>query len=282
MLLSVVIVLECTKPIFLRRRERRERENPMSNNTSIDFDNLPETAIALIEKIEAVLIDPQSEISTVSSYRRVEQYWVEEEARRQQNIENITLGALPYLNQDADPDAIAEDWIAFFIEKSQRESDAELQNLWSRILAREANVSGTFSVPTVNFFSELDEVEIELFTELCGFACEIEDTGIVPLVFSDESEIYNRHRINRETLTHLDAVGLVEFQRSRTFRLHVPSKYVIATYYGQRFRLVMPKDTNNELDVGTTVLTEIGQELAPICEGKPVEGFYEYLKSRWG
>ena len=254
----------------------------MSNDAPIDFDNLPETAIALIEKIEAVLTEARTEISTISSYRRVEQFWVEEEAQRQQNIEDIAIGALPYLNQDADPDAIAEGWIAFFIEKSQREPDAELQDLWSRILAREANAQGTLSVPTLNFFSELDEVEIEVFTELCGFACEVEGTGIVPLVFSEEAEIYNRHRINRETLMHLDEVGLVEFQSSRTFRLHVPSKYVIATYYGHRFRLVMPKDTDNELDVGTTVLTEIGQELAPICEGEPVEGFYEYLKSRWG
>ena len=44
----------------------------------------------------------------------------------------------------------------------------------------------------------------------------------------------------------------------------------------------MNRTATNELDVGTTILTEIGQELAPICEGERVEGFYEYLKSRWG
>ena len=104
----------------------------------------------------------------------------------------------------------------------------------------------------------------------------------MPLVFSEMSEIYNKHGINREALVCLDEVGLVEFQGSRSFRLHVSSRYVVASYYGRRFRLEMPKDTDNALDVGVTVLTEIGQELAPICEGEPVEEFYEYLKSRWG
>ena len=80
----------------------------------------------------------------------------------------------------------------------------------------------------------------------------------------------------------LEEAGLVQFQSSRGFRLPISSKYTVANYYGQRFRLVMPKDKNNELDVGTTALTEIGQDLAPICRGEPVEGFYEYLKDQWG
>ena len=43
----------------------------------------------------------------------------------------------------------------------------------------------------------------------------------------------------------------------------------------------MPKDTDNQLQIGTVVLTKIGKELAPICGSKPVEGFYEYVKEQW-
>ncbi len=103
----------------------------------------------------------------------------------------------------------------------------------------------------------------------------------MPLVFSEMSEIYNKHGINREALTCLEAAGLVQFQGSHGFRLPVLSKYVVASYYGRLFRLVMSKDTDNALDVGVTVLTETGQALAPICEGETVEGSYEYLKDRW-
>ena len=45
--------------------------------------------------------------------------------------------------------------------------------------------------------------------------------------------------------------------------------------------LEMPKDDDNEIPVGKAVLTHIGKELAPICKGKPVEGFYEYVKENW-
>lgn len=253
----------------------------MSNNVPIDLNNLSKPAAALIAKIETVIVERKAEINTVSSHRRVEQYWVEEEAKRQENIENITLGAIAHLTQDADPEAVADVWIAFFIEKSQIESDTALQSLWSRILASEANAPYTFSLHTLALFSELDEVEIEGFIQFCGFTCEIEDNRIVPLVFDDNGEIYNKHGINRETLMCLDEAGLIQFQSSQTFKLHVPSKRVIADYYGRRFRLVMPKATDNELDVGVAVLTEFGLSLAPICRSGPVAGFYEYLQDRW-
>ena len=43
----------------------------------------------------------------------------------------------------------------------------------------------------------------------------------------------------------------------------------------------MPQDTDNKLDIGKARLTRIGQELAPICRSKPVEGFWEYVKEQW-
>ena len=43
----------------------------------------------------------------------------------------------------------------------------------------------------------------------------------------------------------------------------------------------MPKDVENELEVGKVMLTRIGRELAPICEARPVEGFWEYVKTQW-
>ena len=52
-------------------------------------------------------------------------------------------------------------------------------------------------------------------------------------------------------------------------------------YYNIPLILEMPKDTDNQLQIGTVVLTKIGKELAPICGSKPVEGFYEYVKEQW-
>ena len=51
-------------------------------------------------------------------------------------------------------------------------------------------------------------------------------------------------------------------------------------YYGKPLHLEIPKDINN-LAIGQIRLTRPGDELAPICGSKPVEGFYEYVKDQW-
>lgn len=112
----------------------------------------------------------------------------------QQSMEDITAKALPQLNDDAKPDAMEDDWIANFLAKSRIVSDNEMQEMWARVLAGEANAPGTYSKRTVNFLSDLDKVEAEVFTKLCGFSWTIEK-NVVPLVFDEEAEIYSSHGI---------------------------------------------------------------------------------------
>ena len=38
---------------------------------------------------------------------------------------------------------------------------------------------------------------------------------------------------------------------------------------------------SDELNIGTVMLTKIGQELAPICGSKPVDGFMDYVMENW-
>ena len=40
-------------------------------------------------------------------------------------------------------------------------------------------------------------------------------------------------------------------------------------------------ETDNTLEIGMVLLTKIGQELAPICGSKPVEGFRDYVMDKW-
>ncbi|MDR0816006.1 MAG: DUF2806 domain-containing protein [Desulfovibrio sp.] len=43
----------------------------------------------------------------------------------------------------------------------------------------------------------------------------------------------------------------------------------------------MQKDDNNNVNIGHTIFTKIGQELAPICGSQPVDGFMDYVKEQW-
>ena len=129
-------------------------------------------------KAEAARIEAESKIEITDLHRRVLRRFIEEEARYQKNIEAVTTKALPGLNENADPNSIEDDWIVNFFDKSRIVSDNEMQGLWSRVLAGEANVPGSYSKRTVNFLSDLDKSEANLFANLCGFAWGGYNSGV--------------------------------------------------------------------------------------------------------
>ena len=228
---------------------------------------------------EASKIKAESEIEITDLHRRAEQRRIEEEAKHQKNMEDITAKAAPHLNEDANPDAMDDDWVANLFDKCRIVSDDEMQSLWARVLATEANTPGTLSKRTVNLLSDFDKSDADLFTKLCGFGWAI--GNIVPLVFDIQADIYNKHGINFDTLSHLEVIGLIQLGSLTGFNRIGFSKRSVVYYYGKLLLLEMPKDVNNELPIGMVMLTKIGQELAPICGSQPVDGFYEYVKDQW-
>ncbi len=228
---------------------------------------------------EAEKIKTASQIEITDLHRRAEQRRIEEEAKHQKNMEDITAKAAPHLNEDANPDAMDDDWVANLFDKCRIVSDDEMQSLWARVLAGEANTPGTYSKRTVNLLSDFDKNDADLFTRLCGFGWVIRD--VIPLVFDTQADIYNRNGINFNILNHLDTIGLIQFDGLAGFKqIGLPMKFAVS-YYGKPLSLEIPEDANNELKTGNILLTKIGQELAPICGSKPVEGFYEYVKEQW-
>ena len=230
-------------------------------------------------KAEAAKTKAQSEIEITDLHRRAARRWIEEEAQQQKNMEDITAKAVPQLNENSNPDSMKNDWIVNFFDKSRIVSNDEMQELWSRVLAGEANTPGTYSKRTVNFLSDLDKSEADLFTKLCGFVWMIGE--LKPLMFDEKAEIYTRHRMTFNNLIHLESIGLAQFSGVARFSTTgFPKRFTVA-YYSRPLVLEMPRDTDNKLPVGKVLLTRIGKELAPICGSKPVEGFWEYVKDQW-
>ncbi|CAD6490389.1 MAG: hypothetical protein EMLJLAPB_00750 [Candidatus Argoarchaeum ethanivorans] len=250
----------------------------VSNAVGGIFEPYQITRVAKAEA-KADLIKAESEIQITDLRRRALHRFVEEEAKRQSNIENIISKALPQLDDKGDPSQIEDDWVTNFFDKCRIVSDDEMQNLWSRVLSGEANVPGTYSKRTVNFLSDLDKDEAKLFSDLCGFGWMI---GIfIPLVFDCQADIYNNKEISFNSLSHLDSIGLIQFNTLTGFVTEYLSQKTSISYYGKVLELSFAKETDNKLEVGTVLLTNIGQELAPICGSKPVDGFMDYVKDRW-
>ena len=266
----------------------------------IDLSNISKPADTLIKKIsnatgavfephqirrvakakaDAALMQAESAIQITELHRRAARRWIEEEGRYQKNMEDITTGAIHGLNDNSNADSMEDDWITNFFHKCRIVSDGDMKALFSRVLSGEANTPGTYSKRTVNFLSELDKTDAELFSKLCGFGWAI--GNVVPLIFDMKSKIYNEVGVNFTSLSHLESIGLIQVSSLTGFTINDLPKKLSVSYYGRLLALEMPKDAGNKLELGHVLLTKIGTELAPICGSRPVDGFWDYVMEKW-
>ena len=270
----------------------------MSNSSLINLGDLAKPVNTLVEKIsdavgilyephrirnnaeaeaDAAITKAQAEIDKTDLQQRAEQRRIVEDMRHQKNMDDIIAKAIPHVDENAPPENMDNDWIINLFEKCRTVSDEEMQSLWARVLATEANTPGTLSKRTVNRLSDFDKSDAELFTTFCGFCWEIEN--ITPLVFNIDAEIYNKHGINIETLNHLDTIGLIHFERTASLTLHPPPKAI--SYYGKQLEFSTIADIiYYTFYIGQARLTTTGEELFLICGSQPVDGFYEYVKEQ--
>ena len=221
----------------------------------------------------------ETDVEIAELKERAATWLANEEMTRQLNRESITEKAMPHLNSDADADGMENGWITNFFDKCRGISDGDMQELWARILAGEANNPTSFSRRTVNLVADLDKRDAELFRNLCGFGWVIGQLEL--LVFDTHHEIYNQQGIEFRSIVQLEALGLVRDGGAIGFRLVDLPQTFRTNYYGNAVVLTMSKERDNHLSTGKVLLTGAGRELASICGAKPVEGFFDYVYDRW-
>jgi Protein of unknown function (DUF2806) len=229
---------------------------------------------------EAARIQAQAQIQITDLQRRAMHRFLEEESRKQLNIEEITRRALPMLEDASEPERLSDDWIVNFFDKARLVSDDHMQQLWSHILAGEANSPGSFSKKTVNVVGDMDKHDADLFTQLCRFAWDI-GGRLTPLLFSSTAKLYNDVGLHFGTLTHLESLGLLRMETLTGFvRTAVPKVFEV-TYFHKHTSLHFPKEADNQLGIGIVLLTTTGQELTRLCAVEPIAGFVDYVLDHW-
>lgn len=118
---------------------------------------------------DAAIIKEQANIEINDLQRRAFNRLVSEEAKKQDNIESITEKAIPQLTSSSTPQDMDNDWIMNFFDKCRIVSDEDMQLLWAKVLANEANSPGSYSKRTINSLASLDKTDAELFIVLCCF-----------------------------------------------------------------------------------------------------------------
>lgn len=273
----------------------------MSEGTSlINLGDLSKPATVLIEKVSSavgLVYEPyhikrvaraEAEADKIRALAKIEltdldqraiERLIHQEARKQNNIEQITAQAATELPSDAKVESLSEDWVAHFFKQCDTVSDKEMQSLWARLLSGEAAKPGTFSKRTVDFVSSIDKKDAQLFSTFCQFLWLFED--LVPLVYETENEIYTKEGMTFSALKHLDSIGLISFESTSGYVLKGYGKRATFYYYGRPVSLEFLKDDSNQLKTGKVLLTSVGKELAPICGSCRNEAFYEYVIEQW-
>jgi hypothetical protein len=273
----------------------------MGGNPLANLGDLTKPATVLIEKISDAIggifkpyqmvrvakaevaaeqIRAESQIQITDLHRRAMHRFLEEEARKQSNIEEITNKALPLLKETSSPQDVEDDWITNFFDKCRIISDGEMQKLWSRVLASEANNPGAFAKRTVNLLADLDKSDAELFTHLCGFVWTV-DHFLTPLIFEVPSPCYTSEGVFFESLFHLESLGFIQFNHVSGFSVLRLPKLCTLSYFGRDIELTLPQEVDNLLETGKVVLTRAGQQLTNVCGARPVDGFFDLVRDHW-
>ena len=273
----------------------------MPDSSPINIGGLTEPVTVLIKKIsnavgtlweprqirrvaqaeaDAALILAKGEIQIKGVQWRAARRFVEEETRKQLNMEKIVEKAIQDVDPNAPTEDVEEDWIANFFDKCRSFSDDEMQVLWSRILSGEANSPGSFSRKTVNLVADLDKASAELFHSLCSFGWRFGDE-LVPLIVELSDAIYAQHGINLLSLSHLDSIGLVQINGTGGFRLRNQPKERVVSYQRRSVILRFPRENQNDLKIGNVLLTPSGMQLSDVVKPRPVDGFFEFIYDRW-
>ena len=210
------------------------------------------------ERIRAI-----SRIEVTDLERRALQRFVQEEAKQQANMEDITRLALPEVSQEAKPQDVEKDWLADFFAKCRLISNEDMQRLWAKVLAGEANSPGSYSKRTVALLSSLDKSDARLFRNLCSFAWYF--GALVPLIYDITANIYLKKGVNFLNLVHLNDIGLLRFDSLAEFGNTAAPQKLGCAYYGTQLGIEFPKPEGNMMQFGHVLLSKTGQQLAPIC-----------------
>lgn len=207
---------------------------------------------------------------------------VKKEVRKQKNIENIAYKSTLHLKRDNETNGLDEDWIAEFFDKCENVSDAKMQEMWSRILAGEANRNGSFSKKTIDLVSKIDTTSAELFSKLCSYIFCLAGREDVLVYFSDMTHLLSEDNIKFVDLEGLASDGLIHFNNLSNYRIDSPFNELpgkISLLYHQKGKLY-EVDNPVSIDLGNVYLSKAGKEIASICDVVPKYEAYEIVKKK--
>ncbi|WP_392887801.1 DUF2806 domain-containing protein [Pseudomonas migulae] len=218
------------------------------------------------EKVESVALRALGRIS-------------HQEVRRQNNIDAIVKGAVEYLPSEVSAQQIEEDWIVNFFDLGQDIGNAEMQRIWSKILAGEVAQPGSFKSRTVQAVKSLSLEDANLFTLLCEFSFVTDgDERIFPVFSHDFFNFVRANGLSTKAETHLQSIGLLNSGTIWYGATRSEDKIYLQYFTEEYYASPKPsKKTVDKVFMQGFPFTEIGRELANIAGAQPRKEYIDLL-----
>lgn len=118
-------------------------------------------------KAEAKSILVEEEKALEARLRARERYMA---LKEQKNLEQVIAGAMAEPVPSSDEEKVDDDWMTDFFQHAKGVSGADMQALWSRVLALEVGVPGTFSSKALEVLKKMTHREAIAFQAACRLA----------------------------------------------------------------------------------------------------------------
>lgn len=199
------------------------------------------------------------------------------EAKRQRNIERILELAAAELPGYPSQDPVRTDWLDTFFRLAQDVSEAETQEFWARVLAKEAAAPGFYSHRALVCLSQMEAWELTGFSEYCAFVFAFESGW--RFLFDEtltRQEMWSYVRGNDLT-QHFIGMGLLS---PETGILSVNSRGLRIGYFDRAYEVSKPVPDEDPGEVSYRKFSVTGHQLAAAVRVKPFYGYARNLIKR--
>ncbi|MFT0476002.1 DUF2806 domain-containing protein [Pseudomonas antarctica] len=207
------------------------------------------------------------------------------EVRRQKNIDSIVKGAVCFLPDEVSTEEVDEDWIVDFFELAQDIGNADMQKIWSKLLAGETAKPGSFKPRTLGAVKLLTPQDAHMFTNMCSFSFLIDDDGgverVMPIFSYEYFQFVRSNGFSVTAESHMMSIGLLS-SVNLWYRSEGEEADKINLYYFSENYYTSPEveeESNGEVALQAFPFTEVGAELYRISGAQPNKNFINLLLS---
>ncbi len=231
---------------------------------------------------DGLVVKAEAEVEVARIRARASDRMLAGEVKRQLNLENVLRrgdAAIPLHARSGERKLPEDDWVAAFMNCAQDVSNAQMQQLWGKLLAAEIMQPGSFSRRTLSVVRDLGAQEAREFAALCAWRVQLWDPPDVYLIRPPKE---NR-RAPSHDLDNLAAVGLVYVDRDEFFgevMRTVPFDYGGISYKAE-FTGDSNADARYKLPLGIAQLTRAGHELACLVPRADAEELPPQIVEYW-